>query len=57
MDKSNIQISNQLPYENPDYICDGCERNRVLNTVLDSTEDMTKKDEKSQVTRESTFAM
>lgn len=51
--KSKIQESNQLPHQNPNHICDGCEQNRVLNKTVNSIDDMAKKDEKSQVTRKS----
>lgn len=51
--KSKIQESNQLPHQNPNHICDGCEQNRALNKTVNSIDDMAKKDEKSQVTRKS----
>lgn len=43
--KSKIQKSNQLPHQNPNDICDGCEQNRINKTV-NSIGSMAKKDEK-----------
>ena len=45
--KSKIQKSNQLPHQNPNHICDGCEQNRILHKTVKSTGSMAKKDEKS----------
>ena len=45
--KSKIQKSNQLPHQNPNHICDGCDQISILNKTVNSAGSMAKKDEKS----------
>lgn len=45
--KSKIQKPNQLPHQNPNHICDGCEQISILNKTVNSAGSMAKKDEKS----------
>lgn len=45
---SKIQKLNQLLHQYPNYICESCEQNMVLNKILYCIHHMTKKDEENQ---------